>query len=114
MNKPIFEMGNGVKNIYKYAKAYGGRDPIIEEGEVFRIKIQTTQDSEGVSKGVNGGVNELLNFIAGSPNMSAKALSQKLDIPLRTVERRLKELRSADLIGFVGAPKTGGYYLKQE
>ena len=45
------ELGSGVKNLYKYSKAYGGSDPVIVEGEVFRIEVQTqletAQDHEG-------------------------------------------------------------------
>lgn len=35
------ELGSGVKNLYKYSKVYGGSDPLIVEGEVFKIEIQT-------------------------------------------------------------------------
>lgn len=39
------ELGSGVKNLYKYSKIYGGSDPLIEEGEVFKIEVQTAQET---------------------------------------------------------------------
>lgn len=39
------ELGSGVKNIYKYAKEYGGSDPIMVEDEVFRVEIKTDNET---------------------------------------------------------------------
>ncbi len=35
-------LGYGVRNLYKYAKAYGGADPQLKDGDVFRIEIPFT------------------------------------------------------------------------
>jgi len=34
------ELGSGVRKLMKYGKAYGGRDPELEEGDIFRIVIK--------------------------------------------------------------------------
>ena len=65
-----------------------------------------------VSGGVNGVVTELLEFIAKNPGMRANELSKHIDIPLRSVQRWLKQLKDENKIEFQGAPKTGGYFLK--
>lgn len=104
------ELGSGVKNIYKYAKAYGGSDPVIEEGEVFRIKIQISQETTQKNVGVNVGVNELYDFISQNPPMRANVMAQHFpQITQRTIERWLKELKEAGKIEYIGSPKTGGY-----
>lgn len=72
-----------------------------------------TVEGGGVSGGVSGGVKELLSFIENHPGLSARELSSQLNIPLRTIERWLKELREQGLIEFRGAPKTGGYVVLQ-
>ena len=33
------QLGSGVRNLYKYARAYGGADPEIIEGDTFRISV---------------------------------------------------------------------------
>ena len=33
------QLGSGVRNLYKYAKAYGGADPQLTDGDVFRIVV---------------------------------------------------------------------------
>ncbi|MDY0208192.1 MAG: ATP-binding protein [Pseudomonas sp.] len=62
--------------------------------------------------GVIGGVNSLFDFIQVNPGLSAKAISDKLNVPQRTIERWIKSLREREQIEFRGAPKTGGYFIK--
>ena len=33
------QLGSGVRNLYKYAKAYGGATPQLTDGDVFRIEV---------------------------------------------------------------------------
>lgn len=33
------QLGSGVRNLFKYAKSYGGEDPRLTEGDVFRIEV---------------------------------------------------------------------------
>ena len=39
-------------------------------------------------------------------------ISNKSNIPLRTVQRQVKELKDKNLIEYKGSKKTGGYYAK--
>ncbi len=69
------------------------------------LKIQTAD-------GVNGGVNPILNFIKQYPGCRANLIAEKLDISLRTVQRKLSQLKTEGKIEFCGSPKTGGYFLR--
>ena len=62
--------------------------------------------------GVNGGVNDVYNFIKNNPYSKAPIISKSLNIAKRTVERYIKELKEKDMIEFIGSPKTGGYVAK--
>lgn len=62
----------------------------------------------------NGGVNELLEFIKRNPNLRANEISDNMQIPLRTIERWLKQLKDEKKIAFRGSPKTGGYWSLDE
>ena len=33
------QLGSGVRNLFKYSKAYGGADPTIKDGDTFRITV---------------------------------------------------------------------------
>ncbi len=41
---------SGVKNLYKYAKLYGGSDPVLVEGEVFTTTILLEDMETGQDK----------------------------------------------------------------
>lgn len=105
------ELGSGVKNLYKYAKTYGGSDPIIIEDEVFKLEIQTDDLNKngGITGGINGGINELYDFIKKNEGLSAIELHERLSTPLRTVQRWLKQLKDEEKIVYKGSKKTGGY-----
>ena len=65
-----------------------------------------------VNGGVSGGVNPILDFITQYPGCRANAIAEKLNMPLRTVQRCISELKKENKIEFKGAPKSGGYFIK--
>ena len=82
-------------------------------GEIARtLKQHISSQNGGVSGGVNGGVNSVLEYIRKHPGCRSNAIAAALNIPPRTVERYLKQLKIND-IEFRGAPRNGGYYLKE-
>lgn len=74
----------------------------------------------GVSGGLNGGVSEdthltilILRLLQEKPGQKAHELAAATGKSQRTVERILRRLKTQDAIEFRGAPKTGGYHVKQ-
>ena len=65
-----------------------------------------------VNGGVSGGVNLILDFIIQYPGCRANVIAEKLNMPLRTVQRRISELKKENKIEFKGAPKSGGYFVR--
>ena len=65
-----------------------------------------------VSGGVNGGVNPVLDFIKQHPGCRANAIAEELNMPLRTIQRRLSELKKENKVEFKGSSKNGGYFVK--
>ena len=61
--------------------------------------------------GVNGGV-KILEQIKQNELINAHTISKNLNIPQRTAERYLKELKEQNKIEFKGSFKTGGYCIK--
>ena len=68
--------------------------------------------NEGVNGAVNGGVKALLEYIQNNPGLRKPQISGAIGIPIRTLQRRLRELRDQNRIEFRGSPKTGGYHVK--
>ena len=75
------------------------------------MKLPSGEISDG---GVSGGVNNLLDFIKTNPGKKSKEIKTAPNLPQRTLERWLKELREQNKIIFQGAPKTGWYYFRDE
>ncbi|HNW83001.1 MAG TPA: Fic family protein [bacterium] len=67
----------------------------------------------GVIGGVNGGVNPVLEFIQNNPMCRIPTIVEATGISKRTVERIIKELKEQNKIEFTGAPKNGGYRVKE-
>ena len=110
----VEHLGSGLNRILE---AYDKDSFVIKQNYMKNIfyKNETPLDgvvSGGVNGVVSGGVRELLEFIQTNPGLRANELSEHIDTPLRTVQRWLKQLKDENKIEFQGAPKTGGYVLK--
>jgi ATP-dependent DNA helicase RecG len=78
---------------------------------------------ETIDVGVNGGVNletadvvnvdskAIFSFIEKNPGVNVLLLMNHFEVPKRTVERWVKQLKGEHKIEFRGAPKTGGYWV---
>lgn len=67
---------------------------------------------EGVNEGVKAELELLYRAISGSPGKKSHELKAQIDKSKATTERHLKLLKEMGLIEYRGAPKTGGYFVK--
>ena len=67
----------------------------------------------GVSGVVNGGVMAVSAYVEANPGCRANEIADALNMPLRTVQRHLGRLKGEGRIEFIGAPKNGGYRVRQ-
>ena len=127
----VEELGSGVRKMYKYCPLYlKDAQPVIEEGDVFKLAIQYNKANENINGGVNEGVDEgvdegvnegvdegvkskdiLLEIITKTEGLNVKELASRVGKSNKTIERYIRELKAEGLIEFRGIPKTGGYYL---
>ena len=61
-------------------------------------------------EGVSEGVNKLLIFIKNNPGQRVPNFEKSLNIPAKTIERWIKQLKKEGKIEFKGSPKKGGYW----
>jgi ATP-dependent DNA helicase RecG len=124
----VEQIGSGIKRIREAVRTYGLKPPLIEaDAEWFSIifwrKTQhdaieksrrketlVTPSHEGLSEGVNEGVARLMEFVRKNPGFRTPQISKEIDVPIKTLERWLKQLRNEGKIEFRGSPKTGGYW----
>jgi len=70
----------------------------------------------GFGKEINTKVRErlgrIVSFIQNEPGSRANAITEGVELSKSIVRRELTNLINNDVIEFVGAPKTGGYRLK--
>lgn len=134
----VDELGSGLLNVNKYISAYaGGGKPQFIEGSVFKMIIPLAKGvsgrvSEGVDEGVVDTVRDTVNdtvrdtvsdtvkerlvnlvlHLMEHPGLKSHELAKVLGITEVTVRRDIQKISS--LVAFQGAPKTGGYVLRQE
>ena len=86
----------------------------IQSGFLFTVRYTKQKISllknEEVNGGVNGGVNEILSVIENNPGINVSTIKSLLNIPQRTIERWINQLKKENKIEFKGVPKTGGYW----
>ena len=114
-SEDIEKWGSGLRRISQECRAAGVKVTFtkIKSGFVVTFLRPETRNMQGDAPkggGVNGGVNSLLDFIVRKPGLRLPALSDKLKISNRTLEKWLTRLKNEKKIVYKGSPKTGGYY----
>ena len=129
----VEHIGSGIQRIRETVRSYGLKVPIFEADEDwFAVTLRRKPQHEpvdrhtvyapsstvsdegvngGVSEGVPEGVNRLLSFVRQYPGLRTPQISTAMDVPVKTLERWIKILRSGGKIEFRGSPKTGGYWI---
>lgn len=109
--------GSGYQRIRKAIQDYPTMTFEYEEsGDGYMVTIGYTQQKQnsetngGVTEGVTEGVKSLLDHIKENPGLRTTQIEKQLGVPVKTLERWLKQLKDQNKIEFKGAPKTGGYY----
>ncbi len=129
-------VGSGTLRMISECKKLGFEEPIWSTlnnkvSVVFNGLYYSTNQVEGVTEGVAGGVNfegvinridgvtdgtkrELINILrlfSKDEGLTLKDIALKIDRPTKTIERYLKIMKDASILEFRGAPRNGKYYL---
>lgn len=109
------ELGSGVRKLMRYGKAYGGSDPELVEGDIFRIIIKCPDfaarqiDSTGLrpeleaqSGAQSGAQSEAILQALSEHPLSANELAEILELRSKTgaFKRTIKELLDRKLIKY--------------
>ena len=123
-------LGSGVRNLFGYSKFYSGRDPIMQEKDIFTITVPLKgMEEEDTRKREDGTLNETLNTLNGTLNETLKdrilnlvktnafinqsAIAKELGVSLTTIKREMKTLQESGLLIRKGAKKDGEWLVKK-
>ena len=120
------ELGSGVRNLFKYARAFGGQDPILSEESVFRVTVMLPQlalvsgalppltvsitggqsgvesrAESGAESGAESQERRVLTALTSEP-LSKAELASRLGLPAVTgaLNRSVRRLLAAQLISY--------------
>ena len=122
LTKNIEKYGSGLIRIRKELEAYpevrfrleeigGGVLATFSRMREYDDGIDAGRVSEGVNEGVNEGPDLLFACIMQYPGLRIPDYSKHLNIPGKTLERWIKQLRDEKRVVFKGSPKKGGYFV---
>lgn len=116
LTRNIEKYGSGFLRIRKELESYPEVSFAIEEvggGVLVTFRLREGV-GEGVGEGIGEGVNRLYQCIKQTPGVRLPELSNRLQVPVKTLERWIKQLRDEKKVVFKGSPKTGGYFAVEE
>lgn len=109
----IEKYGSGIGRINQLCMEHGLKAPKFEEVQNgFKVTIYKATNQEKLRKGINEGINGLLDYIKQNPAKRVSHIQEQLKTPEKTIERWIKLLRDQGKIEYRGSKKTGGYYVK--
>lgn len=110
----VEQTGHGIPTIIKKygEQAFDIKDNYINVVIPFNKEVLANHGAiSGAISGVNSGLNEneqsIIDLLRTNPNLSAKELSHNLDIPFRSVQRYISNLKDKGIIQRIGSNKTG-------
>lgn len=109
-------LGSGVHKMFKYTKFYSGKDPVVEEGDMFRIVVPL-DDNYSFDVGIGSETNQkdfykinmakTLAIIIEEPSITQSELKDKLQISLMSVKRLMKALQDNGMIERIVSNRKG-------
>ena len=109
----IEKYGSGISRIKKFCLEHNIVAPKFEEFQKgFKVTLYKKILENKVNEGVKGGVKSLYELILSKPNHRSTFFAKELNTSVKNIERWIKQLKDEELIEFLGASKTGGYYAK--
>jgi len=102
------ELGSGVRNLYRYSRAFMGADPVISEGPTFKALIPDARDDSRTARGADvPGVIERLVDAHGS--VTSKEVSEAAGVTQRTALNYLRSMVDNGLLVARGDTRSRRY-----
>ena len=117
----VEELGSGMRKMFKYTPLYAnGKEPVIEEQDVYRIEIPyipTLQGSnvEATQKStLKSTKKDIVEIILNSPDITIPQIAEQLGLNARGIAKHIKNLQNEGIIKRIGPDKGGHWEVVEE
>lgn len=116
----VEELGSGMRKMFKYTPLYSnGKEPVIEEQDVYRIEIpyvptlQSTEGGTGQKSGPESGPEttqkRIIKLLTDNPNIISRQIAENLKMARSGISKHLHLLQESGKIKHIG-PNKGGHW----
>lgn len=105
---------SGVTHSRKTEEIIEGITEGVSKRVIENIEGITEGTTEGITKDVKEKLSKVLLALYKNEGLRTSEMEKVLQIPVKSLERYVKQLKDANLIEFKGANRTGGYYLTEQ
>ena len=121
----VEELGSGMRKMFKYTPLYAnGKEPVIEEQDVYRIEIpyiptlqgsnvEATQKSTQKST-LKSTKKDIVEIILNSPDITIPQIAEQLGLNARGIAKHIKNLQNEGIIKRIGPDKGGHWEVVEE
>ena len=125
----VEELGSGMRKMFKYTPLYAnGKEPVIEEQDVYRIEIpyiptlqgsnvEATQKSTQKStlkSTLKSTKKDIVEIILNSPDITIPQIAEQLGLNARGIAKHIKNLQNEGIIKRIGPDKGGHWEVVEE
>ena len=114
-------LGSGVRNLFGYSRYYSGKDPTMEEKDIFMLSVplKVHAGNEPLNETLNEPLNNfkpetqeslserITDQIASNSKITKQQIAENLNVSLSTVKREMNAMQMEGLIMRDGARKNG-------
>ena len=86
----------------------------ISKGVIAKVQGITEGITEGITDDVKDKITKILLVLYKNGGVRTVDIEKSLEIPSKTIEGYIKQLKDSGLVVFEGANRTGGYYLTRK
>lgn len=120
------DLGSGTRNIYRYSRLYSGKEPVLEDGDVFKAFVPVPNGASGightesvlsrrvqvdVAQSVDTVDETIARLLAEHGTVSSAEVAQEAQVTVRTALRHLTKLTQSGLICAEGESRNRRYRL---
>lgn len=114
------ELGTGLRNVFKYSKAYSGSDKIIVlEEDIFQVTVPLSEEvTDNVTKDVTKDVTKenrgikIFDLMKSKPGITVDEIASHLELTRRTILRGIDNLKKQNKVERIGGRKNGYWAVK--
>ena len=105
----VEELGSGIRKMFRYTPLYAnGKEPIIEEQDVYRIEIPYIPTLQGSNaEATQKTTQKIVELMRSNPMVSIEKLAETCGITRDGINYHIKNLKKKGVVKRIGGDKGG-------